>query len=100
MPESLFKLQLYLKRDSGTGGISVNFARYLWMTASILQQLLALYFALIYSWQLSSSKKSLVGKKIHLYISRIVQIQISFTQIFFFIFFGKFLRLRKAYVAL
>ena len=34
------------------------------MTASILQQLLALYFALIYSWQLSSSETSSVGKKI------------------------------------
>ena len=34
------------------------------MIASILQQLLALYFAMIYSWQLSSSEKSLVGKKI------------------------------------
>ena len=33
------------------------------MTASILQQLLGLYFAIIYSWQLSSSEKSLVGKK-------------------------------------
>ena len=33
------------------------------MTASMLQQLLALYFANIYSWQLSSSEKSLVGKK-------------------------------------
>ena len=74
MPESLFKQQLNLKRDSGGGGISVNFARHLWMIASILKQLLALYFALIYSWQLSSSKKSLVGKKIHLYFSRILHI--------------------------
>ena len=30
------------------------------MNASILQQ--ALYFAIIYSWQLSSGKKSLFGK--------------------------------------
>ena len=44
------------------------------MTASILQQLLALYFAIIYSWELSSSEKSLVGKKIHPYIKRILQI--------------------------
>ena len=53
------------------------------MTASILQQLLALYFEIIYSWQLSSCEKSLVGKKIHPYISRILQIQSSFTQINF-----------------
>ena len=32
------------------------------MNASILQQLLALYFAIIYSWQLISSEKPLVGK--------------------------------------
>ena len=34
------------------------------MTASILQQLLALYFAIMSSWQLSSSEKSLIGKKV------------------------------------
>ena len=33
------------------------------MTASILQQLLALCFAVIYSGQLSSCEKPLVGKK-------------------------------------
>ena len=33
------------------------------MTASILQQLLALYFAFISSWQLSSSEQILVGKR-------------------------------------
>ena len=44
------------------------------MTSSILQQFLALYFAIIYSYQLSSSEKSLVGEKIHPYISRILQI--------------------------
>ena len=32
------------------------------MTASILQQLLGLYFAIIYSWQLSSSENSLSRK--------------------------------------
>ena len=39
------------------------FTEDLWMTGFILQQLLHLYFALIYSRQLSSSKKSLVGKE-------------------------------------
>ena len=33
------------------------------MAGSILQQLLALYFTIIYSWQLSSSEKSIMGKK-------------------------------------
>ena len=47
------------------------------MTASSLQQLLALYFAIIYSWQLSSSDTSLVGEKIHPYISRILKISFS-----------------------
>ena len=82
VPESLFKLQLYLKRDSGTGfscefcEIFKNtfFTENLWMTASILQQLLALYFAIICRWLLSSSEKSLVGKKINPSISRIWQI--------------------------
>ena len=72
MPESLYKLQRYWKRDSGTGVFlwilqdfkNTSFTEYLMMTASILQQLLALYFAIIHSWQLSSSEKSLVGKKI------------------------------------
>ena len=43
------------------------------MTASILQQLLALYFPIIYSWQLSSSEILLVWKENHPYISRILQ---------------------------
>ena len=49
-------------------GFSVNFVRYHWLTASALQKLLALYFAIIYRWQLSSSKKSLVGKKTFIHI--------------------------------
>ena len=56
---------------------------HLWMTASVLQQLLALYFSIIYSWQLSSSEKTLLGKKIHPFISRVLQIHISFTQMLF-----------------
>ena len=42
---------------------------YLWKTASVLQQFLVSYFTVIYSWQLSSSEKSLFGKKTHTYIS-------------------------------
>ena len=54
----------------------MNFARFLkgsffteqWMTASIFQRLLALHFAIIYGWQLSSNEKSLLGKKfIHIF---------------------------------
>ena len=71
MQESLFKLQFYLRRDSGKGFSSEfckifkkNFLKeHLWMRASILQQLLTLYFAIIYNWQLLSSEKLLVGKK-------------------------------------
>ena len=79
------------------------FPDHLWMTASALKQLLALYFPIIYSWQLSSSEKSLVGKNVHPYISKILQI--SFTQIFFFfIYFDKCLcypcRLRKQHAVL
>ena len=46
-------------------------------------------FAIIYSWQLSSSEKSLVGKKVHPYISKILQISFTQIYIYFFIFFGK-----------
>ena len=46
------------------------------MTASILQQLLALYFAIIYSLQLGSGekKKKKTLTKIHPYISQILHI--------------------------
>ena len=54
------------------------------MATSILQQLLALYFVIIYSWLLSRSEKTLVGEKSHPYISRILQI--SFAKILFFHF--------------
>ena len=63
------------------------------MTASILRQLLALYFAIIYGWQLSSSEKLLAGKKIHPYISRVLQIYISFFLFFYFLFFSFFLQI-------
>ena len=82
VPESFFKLKFYLKIDPGTMVSyefckifkNIFFTKHLCMSASILQQLLALYFAIIYSWQLSSSEKSLVRRKIHPYISRILQI--------------------------
>ena len=47
----------------------------------ILLQSLILYFAIIYSWKLSSSKQSFVVKTIHLYISRILQF--FYTGVFF-----------------
>ena len=73
------------------------------MTASVLQQLLALYFSIIYSWQLSSSEKILLGKKIHPFISRVLQIHISFTlMLFSFSLTNAWLtcRLRKSYAVL
>ena len=60
------------------------FTEYIWMTASILQQLLALYFAVTYSWQLLSSEKALVGKKF-IHISQHIYILI------YFLFFCHFL---------
>ena len=42
----------------------IFFLEHPWMNLSILQQLLAVYFEIIYRWQLSSSEKSLVGEKI------------------------------------
>ena len=89
--QSLFLCRNFIKKEIVTQGFSCEFCKifknvffkeHLWMTASILQQLLASYFAILYSWQLSNSGKTSVGKKIHPYISRILQIYISFTQIF------------------
>ena len=54
------------------------------MTASILQHLLALYFAITYSWQISSSEKSIAMKK-----SSSIYLK-DFTDFFFFIFFDKY----------
>ena len=62
------------------------FIEHLWMTTSILQQLLTLYFATIHSWQLASSEKSLVGKKF-IYISQ--GFYRSYLHTVFFIFFEK-----------
>ena len=62
------------------------FPDHLWMTASALKQLLALYFPIIYSWQLSSSEKSSVGKNVHPYISKILQISLFLLHRLFFFF--------------
>ena len=55
-----------------------------WMTASNLQQLLALYFTNIDGWQLSSSEKSMVGKKL-IHVSQGFH-RFRFPFFFFFIF--------------
>ena len=82
-----------IKKETLAQGFSCEFSKVwkntffivpLWITASIIQQLMASYFAIIYSWQLSSSKKLLVKyswEKIHPYISRV------FTDLDFFLFF-------------
>ena len=58
------------------------------MTASILQQLLALYFAILYSWLLSSREKSLFRKKhSSIYFKDFTDLDFFYTDIFFFIFF-------------
>ena len=89
---SLFLSCNFIQKETLAQGFSFEFYKifknnlfmeHLWMTASVLQQLLALYFSIIYSWQLSSSEKTLLGKKIHPFISRVLQIHISFTQMLF-----------------
>ena len=63
------------------------FTEHFWMTASILQQLLALYFAIIYSWQLSSNEKSLVGKKnSSIHSKDFTDLDFFYTDIWFFHF--------------
>ena len=56
------------------------------MTASILQQLLSLYFAITYSWQLSSRKK-----KSSIYFKDFTDLDFFYTDIFF-----DFFLIRKA----
>ena len=57
------------------------------MTAPILQQLLDLHFAIIYSWQLSSSEKSLLGKKnSSIYFKDFTDLDLFNADIFFFSF--------------
>ena len=74
------------------------------MTASILQPLLALYFAIIYSWQVSSCEKSLAGKKKFIHTSQGFYISIFLLNRYFFSFSFRnaYLpcRLRKAYAVL
>ena len=68
----------------------MNFARFLkgsffteqWMTASILQRLLALHFAIIYGWQLSSNEKSLLGKNSFIYFNDFRDLYFFCTDIF------------------
>ena len=74
--QSLFVSYNFIKKETLAQGFSCEFCKifkdtffteHLWVTASFLQQLLALYFAIIYSWQLSSSEVvSREKKTIHL----------------------------------
>ena len=78
---------------------------HLWMAVSILQQLLPLYFVIIYNWQLSSSEKLLAGKKnSSIYFKDFTDLYFSYTNIFFFSFSLANAclprRLRKAYALL
>ena len=76
MAQSLSKLQLYQNKALAQGfscefrKIFKNnfFLEHLWVTGSILQQFLALFFAILYSWQLSR------WEKLHPYISSLLQI--------------------------
>ena len=70
--QNLFLSCNFIKRETLAQKFSCEFFKIfkntffienLWMTPSILQQLLALYFAVIYRWQLSSSEKSLLEEK-------------------------------------
>ena len=69
------------------------FTEHFWMTASILQQLLALYIVIICSWQLSSSEKSLVGKK-----KSSINLKDVTDLVFFFILFPFFSTLFDKYM--
>ena len=67
---------------------STFFSEHLFMTAFILQQLLALYIAIIYSWKLLRSEKALVGKKnSFIYLNDFTDLDFFITDIFFFFSF-------------
>ena len=82
------------------------FTEHLWISAFILQQLLALNFAIICSWQLSSSGKSLVREKNSpIYLKDFSDLEFFYTAISFFFSFSlknAYLpcRLRKTYAKL
>ena len=91
MPESYLSCN-FIKNDTLAQGFSCKilqnfeehlFTEHLWMTAwmiaSILQQLLPLYFAIIYNWQLSSSQKSLVEKKSSIYFKDFTDLDFFYT---------------------
>ena len=97
--QSLFLSCNFIKKETLAQGFFCEFCKifkntffteHLWMTASILQQFLALYFAILYSWQLWNSEKSFVGKKL-IYLK-------DFTDLEFFFYLP--CRLRKAYAVL
>ena len=113
MSESLIKvaslsLATLFKKGSGTRVFLLIFQNFLEnifsrpsLDNSVLKQLLALSFPVIYSWQLSSSEKSLVSKKLYPYISRILQI--CYTDFFFSFYLSNAClpcRLRKMYALL
>ena len=67
---------------------STFFSEHLFMTAFILQQLLALYIAIIYSWKLLRSEKALVGKKnSFIYLNDFTDLDFFITDIFLFFSF-------------
>ena len=94
-----------LKKRLWYRGFPVNFARFnnsfftehLWTNASVWQQLLALYFVIIYSWQLSKREKSSVrGKKFVHIFQGLYRFRFLLQEIFYKIHF----LLRKTYTIL
>ena len=67
----------------------MNFARSL-RTPSILQQLLAVYFANIYSWHVLSSEMSIVGKiNLSICFKNFTDFDFFYTDFFFIFFYAK-----------
>ena len=97
---SLFLSCNFINKDSLAQEFSCEFCKifkdtffteHLWMTPLNLQQLRALYFAIVYSWLLLSNKKSLVGKKI-------IHISQGFPFFIFILPFFHFLRQMSVYL--
>ena len=94
--QSLFLCCNFIKKETLAQGFfcefykifkNTFFTEYLWMTAFVLQQLLALYFEIIYSSQLSSFETPLVGKKISsIYLKDFTDLDFFFSFYSFFSF--------------
>ena len=87
--KSFFLSCNFIKNETLALGYSCEFCKIFKSTyRTLLVALLALYFAITYCWQLSSSKKPLVGEKIIYIFQGFYRFRFPFFIFFFFFFFS------------